>query len=202
MTSLALRNGPHYSGSAFPPVGDWAVTCARYLLSIAIGKEIAMSSKQHRNLQATPAGVDALESLQHMTTWARQTVTSPEAAPMQSRYAEKTFASSLVDCFALGATAFHPGPWIAPLDGLSEAGLARELAREAQPGRPWIGVRALKAIGGAAVRFFRYVRERREVSRATAMLSEMDDRSLRDIGLSRSDIGRAVRHGRDWGPWH
>ena len=157
-----------------------------------------MSSKQHRNLQATPAGVDTLESLQHMTTWARQTVTSPEAAPMQPRYAEKTFASSVVDCFALGATAFHPGPWIHPLDGLSEA----SLAREAEPDRPWIVVRGLKAVGGGALRFFRYVRERREVSRATAALSEMDDRSLQDIGLSRSDIGHAVRHGRDWGPWH
>ena len=153
-----------------------------------------MSSNQHRNLKANPAASDALESLQHMTSWARQTVTSPEAAPTPTRF------GSVIEGFALGATAFHPGPWVHPIDEFIEADLA--LAREARPSRPWIGVRVLQAIGGATVRFWRYLRERREVSRATALLSGMDDRSLQDIGLSRSDIGRAVRHGRDWGHWH
>jgi uncharacterized protein YjiS (DUF1127 family) len=192
MTSLAVRHGSYYSGSPIPQAGDWAVTCAAYLLSIATGKEIAMSSNQHRNLKANPAPADALESLQHMTSWARQTVTSPEATP--TRFA------SVIEGFALGATAFHPGPWVHPIDGFIEADLA--LARESGPSRPSIGVRALQAIGGAIVRFWRYLRERREVSRATALLAGMDDRSLQDIGLSRSDIGRAVRHGRDWGRWH
>jgi uncharacterized protein YjiS (DUF1127 family) len=153
-----------------------------------------MSSNQHRNLKANPAASDALESLQHMTSWARQTVTSPEAAPTPTRF------GSVIEGFALGATAFHPGPWVYPIDDFIEADLA--LAREAPPSRPWIGVRILQAIGSATVRFWRYLRERREVSRATALLSGMDDRSLQDIGLSRSDIGRAVRHGRDWGHWH
>jgi uncharacterized protein YjiS (DUF1127 family) len=193
MTSLALRQDPHYSGSSFPPTGDRAVTCAAYLLSIVIGKEFTMSSNQHRNLNANPADAEALDSLQHMTSWARQTVTSPEAAPTRTRL------ESMIDCFALGATAFHPGPWVYPIDVEREFDLA--VARESQPRRPGVGARAVRAIGGAAVRFWRYVRERREVSRATRMLAEMDDRSLQDIGVSRTDIGRAVRHGRDWGPW-
>src|SRR5215510_13984735 len=98
MTSLAphraLGHGVHYSGSRFPRSGDWAVTCATYLPSTAIGKEIAMSTNQHRNLQAKPAGADALESLQHMTAWARQSITSAEAAPM-----EPPVLGSMVDYF-------------------------------------------------------------------------------------------------------
>ncbi len=50
-----------------------------------------MSSKQYRNLYANPAAADTLESLQHMTSWARQTVTSPEAASMQPRVPQKGF---------------------------------------------------------------------------------------------------------------
>jgi uncharacterized protein YjiS (DUF1127 family) len=199
MTSLALRNGPHYSGSRFPRAGDRAVTCAAYLPSIAIGKEIAMSSNQHRNLQAHPAGTDTLESLQHMTTWARQTVTSPEAAPMQPRFGRTAFGS-VVEGFALGATAFHPGPWVYPIDAIRESDLAG--AGEAEPRRRGIGARVLQAIGAATVWIWRNFQQRREATRATRALAEMDDRSLQDIGLSRSDIGHAVRHGRDWGPWH
>ena len=152
-----------------------------------------MSSKQHRSLYANPAAADALESLHHMTSWARQTVTSPEAASTPTRF------GSVIEGFAIGATAFHPGPWVHPVDEFIEADLG--LTEEAQPTRPWIGLRALQAIGGTMLRFGRYVRERRDVARATAVLSGMDDRSLQDIGLSRSEIGHAVRHGRDWGRW-
>ncbi len=158
-----------------------------------------MSSKQHRNLYANPAAADSLESLQHMTSWARQSVTSPEAVPMQPRPGQGAF-KSVIDGFALGATAFHPGPWVYPIDAVREANLAD--AREAAPRRPGIGVRIVRALGAATVRTWRYFQERREATRATKLLSEMDDRSLQDIGLSRTDIGRAVRHGRDWGPWH
>jgi uncharacterized protein YjiS (DUF1127 family) len=157
-----------------------------------------MSSKQHRNLHASPAGIDALESLQHMTTWARQTVTSPEAAPMQPRFGKRAL-ESMVGGFALGATAFHPGPWVYPIDAIREADLRK--AEEAQPSRPRIGAQTLHAIGAGTMRFWRYLQERRAAARATRQLAEMDDRSLRDIGLSRADIGRAVRHGRDWERW-
>jgi uncharacterized protein YjiS (DUF1127 family) len=197
VTSLALGGGLHYSGSPFAPRRDGAVTGAAYLLSTAIGKEIVMSSRQYRNLQAKPADVEALESLQHMTAWARQSVTSPEAAPMQTRFGEKTFAASVVDGLALGATAFHAGAWTEAFDELGEA----DSAREAQPRRPRFGARVLQAIGGAMARAWRYHRTRREAARAAAVLSQMDDRALQDIGINRADIGRAARYGRDWERW-
>ncbi|MDQ7250586.1 DUF1127 domain-containing protein [Dongia sedimenti] len=158
-----------------------------------------MSSKQHRSLHASPAGIDTLESLQHMTSWARQTMTSPEAAPMRPRFENKMLAS-VIDGFALGATAFHPGPWVYPIDAIREANLGD--TDEAKASRPGIGARALRAIGAVTMRFWRNLQERHEAARATRLLAEMDDRTLRDIGLSRADIGRAVRHGRDWERWH
>jgi uncharacterized protein YjiS (DUF1127 family) len=140
-----------------------------------------MSSQQYRNLQANPADTEALESLQHMSAWARQSVTSPEAAPMQTRFREKTFAAGFVDGLTLGATAFHSG--------------------EAQPGRRRFGARILQAIGSAMARAWRRHRARREAARAAAILSQMDDRALQDIGITRADIGRAARYGRDWEQW-
>jgi uncharacterized protein YjiS (DUF1127 family) len=193
---MTLHPAAYYSGSPFPAARDRLVTCAAYLLSIVIGKEITMSSKQHRNLRAKPADVEALESLRHMTSWSRQAVMSPEAAPMQSRSGERPLGS-MIDGFALGATAFYHGPWTYPIDGIGEA----DIEREAGPRRPSLAARAMQAIGGVAMRSWRGFQARREISRATAALSQMDDRSLQDIGLSRADIGRATRHGRDWERW-
>jgi len=146
-----------------------------------------MSSKQQRNLQANPADAEALESLRHMTSWARQ-----EAAPMESKFDERKFGF-LVDGFAIGATAFHPGPWTPPLDRGGEA-VARE---EDASRRPSIAIRAAQAIGDGARRLWHARRRRREVAAATAVLSGLDDRSLQDIGIARADIEWAVRHGRD-----
>jgi uncharacterized protein YjiS (DUF1127 family) len=44
-------------------------------------------------------------------------------------------------------------------------------------------------------------RRHREIAHATRVLQEMDDRSLQDIGLTRADVGHAVRHGRDRERW-
>lgn len=155
-----------------------------------------MSSKQHRNLHANPADAEALESLRHMTSWARRTATSPEAESKQSRSYERPLRS-VIDGFALGATAFYHGPWTYPIDQIGEP----DLGRESGPSRPSFATRAVQAIGGAARRSWRSFQARRDIARATAVLSQMDDRSLQDIGITRADIGRATRHGRDWERW-
>jgi uncharacterized protein YjiS (DUF1127 family) len=189
MDGIAL-SAAHYSSSRFPRARDRMVTCGIHLLSTVIGKEIPMSSKQHRNLQANAADTEALESLQHMTTWARQ-----QAAPMESRLDERQFGF-LIDGFAIGATAFHPGPWVPPIARGGET-----IEHEPAPQRPSIALRAVQSIGHGAKRVWRAYRRRREIAGATAVLSAMDDRSLADIGISRADIGNAARHGRNWNGW-
>jgi uncharacterized protein YjiS (DUF1127 family) len=149
-----------------------------------------MSSKQYRNLYANPADAEALESLRHMTSFARQSVTLSEAAPRKPY-------GALIEGFALGATTFHPGPWALPIDRGAEAGLADE-APSAGPG---FAARAAQAVGAAMTRAWRAFRRHREIAHATRVLQEMDDRSLQDIGLTRADVGHAVRHGRDWERW-
>lgn len=44
---------------------------------------------------------------------------------------------------------------------------------------------------------WRYFRREHEISRMINLLSSMDDRSLRDIGVHRSQITYVVRHGRE-----
>ena len=53
-------------------------------------------------------------------------------------------------------------------------------------------------LGCRMTAFWAYLRREREVARAVAMLSRMDDRTLRDIGMERGQIEGAVRHGRDF----
>jgi uncharacterized protein YjiS (DUF1127 family) len=190
MNGLAPAAAAYYSGSPFELRRDGLVTCAAYLLSTVIGKETPMSSKQHRNQYANPADAEALESLRHMTSFARQSVAAPEP-PQRRPY------GALVEGFALGATAFHPGPWSLPIDEGVETGFDRAAA----PVGPGLASRIVGAAGAAVARTWQAFRRNREVSRATRMLAEMDDRSLQDIGLSRADIGHAVRHGRDWARW-
>lgn len=43
----------------------------------------------------------------------------------------------------------------------------------------------------------RFIKREREIARSIRILSCMDDRGLRDIGISRSDIDHMVRYGRD-----
>jgi uncharacterized protein YjiS (DUF1127 family) len=190
MNGITLNAAAYYSGSPFQTSRDGLVTCAAYLLSTVIGKEIPMSSKQNRSLQANAADAEALESLRHMTSFARQVVTPPEVA-QRKKY------GALIEGFALGATAFHPGPWQLPID----AGTELDLAREVQPAGPGLATRIVSAVGAAAARMLLTFRRHREITLATRLLQEMDDRSLQDIGLSRHDVGRAVRYGRDWARW-
>jgi uncharacterized protein YjiS (DUF1127 family) len=185
MNGIAHTATAYYSGSPFPASRDRLVTCAAHLLSTVIGKEIPMSSKQYRNLYANPADAEALESLQHMTSWATQRAMWPERAP------RKKFGA-LIDGFALGATAFHPAPGMLPIEAVGES----------LPDRPGFAAHAVRSAGAAMVRAWHACRRHRELVQATRLLRGMDDRSLQDIGLSRGDIGRAARYGRDWERWH
>jgi uncharacterized protein YjiS (DUF1127 family) len=58
--------------------------------------------------------------------------------------------------------------------------------------RPSLGVVIFDALSSLAIRLASASRRRRDAR----VLSEMDDTMLRDIGISRSEIGFAVRHGR------
>jgi len=75
--------------------------------------------------------------------------------------------------------------------------LHSQAAADNRQSRLSIGVRAGIAISNGLVRFFNFVLERRSVARGATLLSEMDDRSLQDIGTTRTDIDRVSRHGRD-----
>ena len=151
-----------------------------------------MSSHQHRNFEAAPADSEALESLRHMTSWARKDATTPEAAPAPASSTLGFFAES----FALGASAFYPG--FHAIDLPHEVDIERAQPKTHRPSRTVV---AARAVGGAARWLWQGFQHRREAARATALLAKMDDRSLQDIGLTRADIDRAARHGRDWDRW-
>jgi uncharacterized protein YjiS (DUF1127 family) len=53
-----------------------------------------------------------------------------------------------------------------------------------------------RRVKSTITKFFDYLAYRREISRASASLSQLDDRMLRDIGLDRGHVEHAVRHGR------
>ena len=60
---------------------------------------------------------------------------------------------------------------------------------------------ARTAAGGAALglvaRAFAWVAEQRRVKHTIAMLSDLSDRTLADIGIERSEIERIARYGRN-----
>jgi uncharacterized protein YjiS (DUF1127 family) len=79
------------------------------------------------------------------------------------------------------------------LDALSRqprpaAFLHRGAATKPHPIRPWY-----MSISAAAALLWRRMRDRRATRRAIAELEAMDDRALRDIGLTRFDLRRACR---------
>jgi uncharacterized protein YjiS (DUF1127 family) len=198
MTGMTRLQRLHYSGNRFARGGDRPVTRRPHLLSIETGKEIRMSTTQPCNRAARSAEPEALESLVHMTAWARQASSAGDAPPAPAPAPSKL--GRLVDDFALSATAFYPGynSFALPQD-MAPAGL------EPAPRRRSRALRAAGVIGGAIggtiTRLWRGYRQQRAVARTTALLAEMDDRTLRDIGLSRADISRAARHARDRVPW-
>ena len=63
----------------------------------------------------------------------------------------------------------------------------------ARPGTHVATTTVWRWVGMMAAAVHRELRQRREV----AWLMQQDDRMLSDLGLSRHDINRVVRHGRD-----
>ncbi len=58
------------------------------------------------------------------------------------------------------------------------------------------GTSTMRRARSRLVAAFASLAERRRVRRAMGELERLDDRMLRDIGVTRSEIGRVVRHGR------
>ncbi|WP_456619712.1 DUF1127 domain-containing protein [Bradyrhizobium sp. P5_C12] len=73
--------------------------------------------------------------------------------------------------------------------------LERVGSRDAQPERGWD---RLHALGETLMALPAHWRREREINRAVAALMELDDRTLRDLGIAgRSEIERVVRYCRD-----
>ncbi len=68
-------------------------------------------------------------------------------------------------------------------------------ARRATRSLLWTAV--WRAVAGAAATTMRWFAEQRRIKRATAELSRLSDRMLKDIGVGRHDIPRLARNGRD-----
>lgn len=134
------------------------------------------------------------------------------------------FLNSLVEGYALYAAAVYPPLFQAneiarqrdvalfrnaaneerAVDNL-DAGLdddVSDLTDDSRPaanpaGEKSIALRVLGVLGSALLIPYRFIQREREIGRAISMLSAMDDRSLRDIGLHRSQIEHMVRYGAD-----
>jgi uncharacterized protein YjiS (DUF1127 family) len=76
--------------------------------------------------------------------------------------------------------------------GLRQEGSADEsLLQGGSPGwRPWLA--------SIAARLWTRIRDARECRRSIAALHALDDRALKDIGLTRHQIEHAVIYGRPW----
>ena len=72
-----------------------------------------------------------------------------------------------------------------PSQGIVRAGVAHS----GSPG--WIA-----RLGQDVAQLWAHLRYEREIARVRQMLSEKDDRSLKDIGINRGQIEHLVRHGR------
>jgi uncharacterized protein YjiS (DUF1127 family) len=81
-----------------------------------------------------------------------------------------------------------------PSDSSSAIELARDMWSDPRPPRHWSGLRSLGET--VATLWNDWLRERR-IKRGVAALAQYDDRTLRDLGICRSDIERVVRYGRD-----
>jgi uncharacterized protein YjiS (DUF1127 family) len=92
----------------------------------------------------------------------------------------------MIAAFARAAKAYGISYDIRVLDGQSR--------KHADAAQPW----SLSAwLGGVAARAARAIAQELRIRRDTRHLMLMSDQMLKDIGLTRAEIGRAVRYGRD-----
>jgi uncharacterized protein YjiS (DUF1127 family) len=107
----------------------------------------------------------------------------------------------LMEGFALYGAALHPNAAFSV-----EAMQRTASVRSPRPagGQPWTDLHARRrwrwwaALGETAALLLTHWRREREINRAVAALSQYDDRTLRDLGISgRADIERVVRYCRD-----
>jgi uncharacterized protein YjiS (DUF1127 family) len=106
-----------------------------------------------------------------------------------------------IDSFAMGAVSFYGGPAIELPDD-PESAPTSVASREPKPSPlPRLTWRVVSSVGAGIRRICRYVAQKHAASRDIAELAAMDDRLLRDIGLTRSQIPGVARYGRDHGSW-
>ncbi|WP_374367256.1 DUF1127 domain-containing protein [Dongia sp.] len=137
--------------------------------------------------------------------------------------ADPGFLGYLTEGYALYAAAFYP-PLLHTMEAArrSEVDLFRQAANEGHGGnaeeageredafvlpedadaraasvqQDSVTWRALRWCGSLLLAPVRFIQREREIARSIAILSSMDDRGLRDIGMSRSEIDHMVRYGR------
>jgi uncharacterized protein YjiS (DUF1127 family) len=90
-----------------------------------------------------------------------------------------------------GFPVIRPSDWL-PLTPAQKGTLLRRFIRHAHRARA-------RAIGRVLLGWARYLRYRQRL-RDLATLSAMDDMALRDIGVNRTEIRRAIQEGTDLKP--
>jgi uncharacterized protein YjiS (DUF1127 family) len=134
----------------------------------------------------------------------------------------------VVEGYALQATALHPQFWPLleegsradppqedrrneshlPIRSLGRSQTAMKVSSfEPHETMQWVSPRAvpeegaagwLDRIGSLPRRLWSWIREAHEHRRDAEALEALDDRTLKDMGVSRAEIGYLVRHGHPW----
>jgi uncharacterized protein YjiS (DUF1127 family) len=80
----------------------------------------------------------------------------------------------------------------------SIAGTVKRAGSQQSTYHPSVRTNLVKTCWQDVRRFWAYVRRERRIRKATVQLAQFDDRLLRDVGIDKCRIERAVRYGRDY----
>ncbi|HVM82393.1 MAG TPA: DUF1127 domain-containing protein [Candidatus Binatia bacterium] len=137
------------------------------------------------------------EALSVSVAWTEPAVAASEAKAAEDRAPRSdTLAAFLIESLALGVA----GLYAMPFDAVHFSGRGMHPFEERPHVAPPKGPRRRSWIAVAWSWFVAcrdYLRRQREIARSQAILSQLDDRALRDIGIDRGQIPHAVRYGRD-----